>query len=120
LSFFLWPLYCLSFLDLRLLNIALAFSILFMMSEMGKIKSDLMKKGQKDREWPSKHNTENHRSNPTKTRGWTFVLVKGKEFLLHMWHMSCYSCYIPSDMSWMRKGLDCDYNKWVYGVFIES
>ena len=36
---------------------------------------------------------------------------KGKQFLLHMWHPLCYSCYKPRDQSWMRKGPDCDYDK---------
>jgi len=27
---------------------------------------------------------------PTTNRGWTQVLRKSKQFLLHMWHPSCY------------------------------
>jgi len=37
---------------------------------------------------------------------------KVKQFLLHMWHPSCYSCYKPSDKLWMKKGPHCDYNWW--------
>jgi hypothetical protein len=29
--------------------------------------------------------------------GWTQVLRKGKQFLLHLWHLSCYSCYNLGD-----------------------
>jgi hypothetical protein len=34
--------------------------------------------------------------------GWTHVLRKGKQFLLHMWHPSFYLCYKPGDKLWMR------------------
>jgi hypothetical protein len=37
---------------------------------------------------------------------------KSKQFLLHMLYQLCYFCYKPSDKSWMRKGPDCDYDKW--------
>ena len=37
---------------------------------------------------------------PTKTGG---EPRKGKQFLLHMWHLSCYLCYKPGDKSLMRK-----------------
>jgi hypothetical protein len=47
----------------------------------------------------------------TKNQGWTQLLRKGKQFLLHMWYPTCYSCYNPGYKSWMRKGPDCDYNK---------
>ena len=40
-------------------------------------------------------------TNPNKDRGWTHVLEKVKQFLLHMWHPSCYSYYQPGDKSWM-------------------
>ena len=50
-------------------------------------------------------------TNTTKNRRWTQVLRKGKQFLLHVWHPSCYSCYAPSNMSWISKGPDCDYGK---------
>jgi hypothetical protein len=46
------------------------------------------------------------------------MLRKGKEFLLHMWYPSSYSCYNPGDKSWMRKGQDCDYDKWNIFVVI--
>ena len=47
----------------------------------------------KDKHWYTKHYTENKRSsniNPTKNRGWTRVLPKDKQFLLHLWHLSCH------------------------------
>ena len=50
-------------------------------------------------------------TNRTKNRWWTQVLMKGKQFLLHMWHPSSNSCIKPDDKSLMRKGPDCDYNK---------
>jgi len=40
-------------------------------------------------QWFKKHYTENERSrntNPTKNRGWTHMLRRGKQFLFHMWH----------------------------------
>ena len=45
----------------------------------------------------------------------THVLMKGKQFLLHVCH-PCpwpyyYSCYKSGDKPWIRKGPDCDYNK---------
>ena len=39
------------------------------------------------------------------------LLRKCKQFLLHMWHSSCYSGYSPGDKSWMGKGSVCDYDK---------
>jgi hypothetical protein len=33
--------------------------------------------------------------------------VQVKQFLLHVWHPSCYK---PANNSWMKKGPDCDYN----------
>jgi len=39
------------------------------------------------------------------------VLWKGNQFLLHMLHPSCCSCYKPGAKSRMRKGPDCDYYK---------
>ena len=41
----------------------------------------------------------------------THVVRKGKQFLLHMWHLSCYSSYKPGDKSWMRKWPDYNYDK---------
>jgi len=38
---------------------------------------------------------ENYRSSNTNTIknwGWTQVIWNGKQFLLHMWHLMCYSC----------------------------
>jgi len=51
--------------------------------------------GQKVTQRSIKHYTENQRSsntNPTKNCKWNPVLRKGKQFLLHMWHQSGYSC----------------------------
>ena len=39
------------------------------------------------------------------------VIQNGKQFLLHMWYPSCYSCYKLGDKSLMRKEPDCDYDK---------
>ena len=47
----------------------------------------------------------------TKNWGWNQMPRKGKQFLLHTWHPSCYSCYKPGDKSWMRKWPDIDYDK---------
>ena len=33
------------------------------------------------------------------------------QFLLHMWHPSCYSRYKPGEKSWMRKRLVSNYDK---------
>jgi len=33
-----------------------------------------------------------------RTKGQT---MKGKQFLFHRWHSSCYSCYKPGFKSWM-------------------
>jgi hypothetical protein len=49
--------------------------------------------------------------NPTKNQVWTHVLQKGKQFLLKMWHPSCYSSYRPGDKSSMGKGSDCNDKK---------
>jgi hypothetical protein len=38
--------------------------------------------------------------------GWTHMLRKGRQFLLHMWTSSCYSCFKPGDKSCIRKGSD--------------
>jgi hypothetical protein len=48
---------------------------------------------------------------PLKNLGWTLVLWKGKQFLFHMWHTSCYSFYEAGDRPWTQKGPDCDYDK---------
>jgi hypothetical protein len=32
---------------------------------------------------------------PLKSKGWTEVLWKGRQFLLHMWYPPCCSCYKP-------------------------
>jgi hypothetical protein len=46
---------------------------------------------------------QNNKDRTTRTPLKTRMLRKGKKFLLHMWHPSCYSCYKPGDKSWMKK-----------------
>jgi hypothetical protein len=60
----------------------------------------------------TKHCTRSSNTKPTKNRGWTHVLWKVKQFLLHMSHPSCYSCYKHGDKSWIRKEPECDYDNW--------
>jgi len=55
---------------------------------------------------------------PTNNRGSTKLLWKGKQFLLHMLHLSCYSCYKPEDKSWIMIGPDYDYVKGSISVLI--
>ena len=43
---------------------------------------------------------------------------KGKQFLLHMWHPSCYSCHKPGDKSWITKEANCDYGKRKISMFL--
>ena len=43
--------------------------------------------------------TENNKDRATRNPLKTRMLRKGKKFLLHMWHPSCYSCYKPGDKS---------------------
>jgi uncharacterized membrane protein YccF (DUF307 family) len=42
---------------------------------------------------------------------WIQVLRNGEQFLFHMWHPSCFSCYKIGDKSWMWKGPDCIHNE---------
>ena len=66
-------------------------------------------KGCKRMQWSQKyiHNNkhlslkmEKHESHKEK-QGWNHGLLKGKQFLLHWWHPSCYSCQQSSDnLSW--------------------
>ena len=42
-------------------------------------------------------------------KGWTNMLRKCRQFLLHIWHPSCYCFYKTGNKSWMRKGPDYDY-----------
>jgi hypothetical protein len=46
------------------------------------------------------------------------MLRKGRQFLLHTWYPSCYSCYKLGDKSWIRKGPDCDSDKQYISVVI--
>ena len=49
-------------------------------------------KWQKDKQWCTKYYTENSsNTNPTKSWVWARLVRKGNQFLLHMWHPSCYS-----------------------------
>ena len=66
----------------------------------------------------TKHCTRSSNTKPTKNRGWTHVLWKVKQFLLHMSHPSCYSCYKHGDKSWIRKEPECDYDNWNIFVVI--
>ena len=70
-------------------------------------------KWQNDKQRSTKHYIENKRlgnTNPTKNQWWTHVLGKSKQFLLHMWHPSCYSYNKPGDKSWMRRGPYYDFD----------
>ena len=65
----------------------------------------IKEKGQTDKQRFTKYYTENKRLSELNLKpGETQLLWKDKQFLLHMWHPSCYSCYKPGDRSWMRKG----------------
>jgi hypothetical protein len=44
----------------------------------------------------------------------------GTQFLLHIWHSSCYSCCKPGYKWWMRKEADCDYKKRNISVVISN
>lgn len=46
----------------------------------------------------TKHYTKTSNKTPTENQ-WTQVLRMYKQFLLHMWHPSWYSCYKPGDKS---------------------
>jgi len=51
-------------------------------------------KRQKQKQWSTKHYTEDEKSrntNPTKTWGWTQLLRNSRYFLLHMSRPSCWS-----------------------------
>ena len=61
-----------------------------------------------------KQNIEQHKSGGGKLS----TPRKGGRFLLQMWHLSCYSCYKPSDKSCIRKEPEYDYNKWSISVII--
>jgi hypothetical protein len=54
----------------------------------------------------------------TKNKEWTCVFQKGRQFLLHTWHLLCYSCYKPDDKTWMRKGPGSVYANWNISVVI--
>jgi len=41
----------------------------------------------------------------------TLMFLKGKQFLFHLWHPWCYSCYKLVGRSWMREIPDCDYDQ---------
>jgi hypothetical protein len=59
--------------------------------------------------WPNdekgqsgKQRSTKHESN-TKTQSQLRWYLRGKQFLLHQRHLSCYSSHKPVDQSWMRK-----------------
>ena len=56
-------------------------------------------------------NTQKNKDRSTRTPLNTRMLRKGNTFLLHTWHLSCYSCYKPGDKLWMKKRPDCDFGK---------
>ena len=58
----------------------------------------LQKTTQKTKDWPTQTPLNQ-------------VLWKGRMYLLKMWHLLCYTCYKPSDKTWMRKEPDCYYDK---------
>ena len=47
---------------------------------------------------------------PIENRGWTRMLRKGKQFLLHWWHLTYYSYQKSTEKLGMRKGWECDYD----------
>ena len=50
-------------------------------------------------------------------------LRKGRQFLLHMWHPSCQSCYKPGDKKRTRKGPDYNIRGhlwYIYSVTVNS
>jgi hypothetical protein len=59
----------------------------------------------------TKINIEQYVPHIKTNRGWTQVPRKCKQFLLYMWHPSCYSCYKPDVKLWIRKGRCSDYDK---------
>ena len=66
------------------------------------------KQRQKDKQRSTKHYKENKKIEQHKPH--CHVFRNGKQFLLHMWHPSCYSCYKPGDKSSMRIWPDCEYD----------
>ena len=74
------------------------------------------KKDKHDRKYTTRKGFSN--ANPIKNWDWMHALRKSRQFLLHMCHPSCYSCYKPSDKSWMRKGPYHDYDKLNISVVI--
>ena len=57
------------------------------------------------------HKTKDRAAQSTKIQGWSQVLRKGIQFLLHYWLPSCYSSYKSGDKkkSWIRKGPESFY-----------
>ena len=60
--------------------------------------NNAMPKRKKDKQYIENKRSSN--TDLTKNRGWTQMLRKVKQILLHMWHPSCYSCHKPGDLSW--------------------
>ena len=65
------------------------------------------RKGQRS----TKHYTQTTNNLAIRTALKPEMLRKTKQFLLHMWNPSCFSCNKSGAKSWMRKGLSCDYDK---------
>jgi hypothetical protein len=60
----------------------------------------------KDKQRSTKYYTEYKRWSKTYFTKLGGELRKSKQFLLHMCHPSCQSCYKPGDKTWTRNGLD--------------
>jgi hypothetical protein len=74
-----------------------------------KSKKDIQHNGQQEKDKHGLQNFTQNNLNPTKNHQvWANVLQKGKQFLLKMWHPSCYSSYKPSDKSWMHRNTSVD------------
>ena len=77
----------------------------------------------KDKQRSAKYYTEYKRWSKTDFTKLGGELRKGKQFLLHMWHPSCQSCYKPGDKTWTRKGPDyniCGHLWYIYSVTVSS
>ena len=59
---------------------------------MAKSKSD--KKTNNDLQ----NSTQNNNTNPSRNWGWTHILRKGRQFMLHKWHPSCFSSSKPGSV----------------------
>jgi hypothetical protein len=67
------------------------------------------RKGEKDKEWSTKHYIENYRlsnTNPQKKRGYIQVLRSSQQ-----WHPLCNRCHKTGDKLWLKKKPNWDYSK---------